>query len=143
MSQYDPNGFGKTLQISFQNESSEHCEGWMPITPEILQPFGFVHGGATLSLLESVASQAAEHRCDLATSIPFGVAMDVRHRKPGKSGYVHGTADLESEEPCRGGTKQTWRVVARDDSGDVMSEGTFTTKIITLEYFQQRQRNRH
>ena len=40
-----------------------------------------------------------------------------------------GFADLEHEDPSYGGRKQFWHVVAKDDAGDVVSEGTFITKI--------------
>ena len=108
----------------------------MPITDAVLQPFGFVHGGATLALLETVASRAAELRADLETERPFGTRVDVRHRKSGRAGSVRGVAELERVE----GVKQIWRVNAYDDEGDVMSTGTFETKIVTLAYLAEKGR---
>ena len=32
--------------------------------PDVLQPFGFVHGGATIALLETVASLGAQQGTD-------------------------------------------------------------------------------
>ena len=65
-----------------------------------------------------------------------------RHKKPGKSGVLHGFADLEHDDPSYGGRKQFWHVVAKDDAGDVVSEGTFITKIVTKEHFAEKNRQR-
>ena len=120
-------GLISLLGIRFTEATPERCEAVMPITDAVLQPFGFVHGGATLALLETVASRAAELRADLETERPFGTRVDVRHR---------GVAELERVE----GVKQIWRVNAYDDEGDVMSTGTFETKIVTLAYLAERGR---
>ena len=129
-------GLISLLGIRFTEATPERCEAVMPITDAVLQPFGFVHGGATLALLETVASRAAELRADLETERPFGTRVDVRHRKPGRAGSVRGVAELERVE----GVKQIWRVNAYDDEGDVMSTGTFETKIVTLAYLAERGR---
>lgn len=129
-------GLISLLGIRFIEATPERCEAVMPITDAVLQPFGFVHGGATLALLETVASRAAELRADLETERPFGTRVDVRHRKSGRAGSVRGVAELERVE----GVKQIWRVNAYDDEGDVMSTGTFETKIVTLAYLAERGR---
>lgn len=129
-------GLISLLGIRFTEATPERCEAVMPITDAVLQPFGFVHGGATLALLETVASRAAELRADLETERPFGTRVDVRHRKSGRAGSVRGVAELERVEDV----KQIWRVNAYDDEGDVMSTGTFETKIVTLAYLAEKGR---
>ncbi len=109
----------------------------MPVGDACLQPFGFVHGGATLSLLEAAGSRAAELRCNLDEQLPFGVHMDVRHKKSCRAGTVHARATLQCEQDLgERGTRQEWRVVATDDAGDVMSEGTFVTRIVPKSIVQ-------
>ena len=58
-------GLISLLGIRFIEATPERCEAVMPITDAVLQPFGFVHGGATLALLETVASRAAELRAEI------------------------------------------------------------------------------
>ena len=128
-------GLTGLLGIRFTEETPDRCEAVMPITDAVLQPFGLVHGGATLSLLETVASRAAELRADLETERPFGTRVDARHLKPGRAGSIRGVAEIDHVE----GVKQVWRVTAYDDEGDVMSAGTFETKIVTLERLAQRE----
>ena len=73
----------------------------MLVTPEVMQPYGFVHGGATLALLETAASLGAAQSFDAASERPFGVDVQVRHRKPGRAGTLRGVADLARTEPSR------------------------------------------
>ena len=73
-----------TLHITYDVVTPEHVEMSMPISEEIYQPHGFLHGGATLSLLESCASRGAEARTDFDKELPFGLESDIRHKKPGE-----------------------------------------------------------
>ena len=126
--------FVEEMGITFLVARKNHVEAEMPITDKIRQPHGFVHGGATLTLLESVASMGAELSTDLSRQRPFGFDVHVRHLKSGKQGALHATADLvrETTSECTGNVTQCWSVVARDDVGDVVSEGEVTTKIVSL-----------
>ena len=127
-------GLVDQLGIVFTSISPTHVEATMPITNAILQPHGFVHGGATLSLLETVASFGAQARCNLEVERPFGIGIEARHRKAGRSGTIRGVATFGREE----GSSQIWNVVAYDDEGDALSVGTFTTKIVSLERLRQK-----
>lgn len=126
-------GFASALGIRVTRAERECVEAVMPITDTIKQPFGFVHGGATLALLESVASLGTQIACDLDAVLPFGVHVDVVHRKPGVAGSVRGVARFDREEPSHGkagGYKHYWAVTAYDDGGDVMSEGVVVIRVV-------------
>lgn len=131
-------GMSEYLGIKTVHASKQRVEMTMPISEKVQQPFGYVHGGATIALLETAASLAAELNADLDVERPFGIDVQVRHRKSGKRGMVRGVAELDRVE----GTKQFWTVVAYDDEGDVMSEGTILTKIVTLERLAAKERNK-
>lgn len=131
-------GFSTTLAIEFVEASATRVVAVMPITSDILQPFGFVHGGATISLLESVASVGAEMGVDIDRERPFGIDVHVRHRKSGACGSLKGVAELDRVE----GSKQFWAVAAYDDEGDVVSDGTVVTKIVSLERLAEKERER-
>lgn len=126
------------LHIETVSADEGHVEVAMPITSEVFQPFGFLHGGATISLLETAASIGAEMLTDLDRERPFGIDVQIRHRKSGKAGTLRGIADLDRVE----GNKQYWHVVALDGDGDVVSEGTIVTKIVSLERLAQKERER-
>ena len=129
-------GFNKYLGIRMASASRERAEVELTITPDLLQPHGFLHGGVTLALLETAASAATCVSANLDTQFPFGVGIDVQHKTPGKSGVVRAVATLkqESVSTYSGALKQTWHVAAYDEAGDVLSEGTFRSKIVSKEY---------
>ncbi|PNV68777.1 PaaI family thioesterase [Enteroscipio rubneri] len=134
----------ETLHIEIISSSTTRVEAAMPITPDLYQPFGFLHGGATIAMLESAASRGAEENADFETERPFGVDVHVRHRKSGKEGMLRGVAELDHEETSErtGAVKQFWNVAAYDEEGDVVSDGVIVTKIVTLEYLAAKERER-
>ena len=133
-------GLNEELGIVFTVESGTHIEARLPITPKLYQPFGFVHGGATIAFMESAVSRGTEINTNLETHLPFGVEIQVRHRKPGKEGTLYVAADLDRSETSErtGNTKQYWNVVVTDDVHEVISEGTIMCKIVSKEYFAQK-----
>lgn len=134
----------ETLHIEIASSTSTRVEASMPITPDLYQPFGFLHGGATIALLESAASRGAEENADFETERPFGVDVRVRHRKSGKAGVLRGVAELDRQEISErsGAIKQFWNVAAYDEEGDTISDGVIVTKIVSLEYLDKKARER-
>lgn len=137
-------GLNSLLHIEFPVSDAERVEAVMPIAPEVLQPFGFLHGGATVSLLEAAASLGAQNRADLERERPFGIDVHVRHRKGARSGMLRAVAALEREEVSErtGSRTQHWSVAAYDDEGDVVSDGSVVTKVVSLAYLARREAER-
>lgn len=129
---------GATLGIEIVSQTADCVEAVMPITPHITQYAGYVHGGATIALLETVASQASVLRADWETERVFGIESHIRHWKSGIAGTVHGIARFNHAE----GDKLYWDVAAYDDAGDVMSDGTFVTKVVSLKRLAEKERQR-
>ena len=125
-------GFIEQLGICFTVDERDRVEAVMPITDAVRQPFGYVHGGATLALLETVASRGSELRSDLDAEVPFGVEVQVWHRKSGRQGQLRAVALFDREEVSdyTGYKKQYWAVTAYDDEGDVVSEGFVMCKVV-------------
>lgn len=124
-------GLNELLGIEFIEQSPACVRATLPITDDVRQPHGFLHGGTTLALLEAVASQGAELNADLSRELPFGVNVNVTHRKSGVDGTLHGTATLSREEKSsKGYRKLFWDVAAYDDAGDAISEGTVLCMIV-------------
>lgn len=126
--------FTDELKIEFIEASAERVAAVMPLRPALHQPYGFVHGGVTLTLLETVASKGAEFYTDFASERPFGIGIEVRHRKSAREGTLRGVAEIDHVE----GRRQFWRVTAFDDAGDIVSDGTFVTKVVTLERLREK-----
>ena len=133
-----------TLRIETVSADKRHVEATMPIVPEVFQPHGYLHGGATIALLETEASIGTEQNTDFDKERPFGIDVQVRHRKSGKEGTLRGVADLDREEVSErtGAVKQYWNVAAYDDAGDVVSDGVIMTKIVSLARLAQKEQER-
>lgn len=95
-------GMAKTLGLRVLEESPTYVLMEMPVTDALVQPFGFLHGGATISLLESAASWAAALGTDCATERAFGSHIDVHHLSSATGGVVRGSATLESTQDLGG-----------------------------------------
>ena len=132
-------GMAQTLGLRVLEESPTHVLMEMPVTDALVQPFGFLHGGATISLLESAASWAAALGTDFATERAFGSHIDVHHLNSVTGGLVRGSATLESTRDLgERGSKQTWAVEAKDEQGRTVSCGTITTRTVSLRYLSSR-----
>lgn len=115
-----------------------HIEATMPVDPRFYQDYGIQHGGATLAFLESMASVGTISYVNPEVEQPFGIEIQARHRKPARSGMLHGTAILNRRE----GNKLYWDVAAYDEEGDVISDGVFMTKIVSYERLREKERER-
>lgn len=131
-------GFIDILKIETISSERDYVEMRMPITADVLQPFGFLHGGATIALLESAASMGAANSVDFDKERPFGIDVQIRHKKSGTKGFVRGVASLDQVE----GNKQYWKVVAYDDEGDIISEGDIMVKIVSLTRLEEKKKER-
>ena len=134
----DLHGFNGSLGVRFLEQGPDRTVAALDITENLFQPFGFLHGGVTLALIEAAASRAVDLRTDLTKERPFGISISVDHKKPGKSGQLRAIAEFSYQEK----NKQFWNVKALDDSDDIVSEGTFVTKIVTLERLAEKDRLR-
>ena len=74
-----------TLGISFTHLSPGRVEAVMPVEKRVCQPFGLLHGGASLALAESVAGQGSLAVCE-ADEIPVGVQVSGNHVSSVKEG---------------------------------------------------------
>jgi uncharacterized protein (TIGR00369 family) len=116
----------EALGIEVVRSSAEEVAATMPVSERTVQPFGYLHGGATAALLETVASIGALESIDAETQTVFGVELHVHHKRSARSGTVTGIArPLES-----GADRQVWTVEARNEDGDLLSEGTCAVRVV-------------
>lgn len=82
-------GLTQLLGIEFTELSAEKVVATMPVTPNHHQPLGYLHGGASVALAETVASVGGY----LAAQKPvFGLEINANHIKSKKSGILRATA---------------------------------------------------
>src|SRR3546814_19348072 len=70
----------------------DFIRGTLPVDARTLQPFGLLHGGASVALAETLGSIAANLCLDPATHMAVGLEINANHLRAVRSGRVTGTA---------------------------------------------------
>ena len=104
----------ETLDIRFTAIGDDWLRGTMPVDHRTHQPFGLLHGGASVVLAETVGSTAAMLALDPAIEVAVGLDINANHIRGVRSGLVTGTAKAVH----LGRSTQVWeiRIVNEEDS---------------------------
>jgi 1,4-dihydroxy-2-naphthoyl-CoA hydrolase len=114
------------IGIEFTEIGEDYLKAKMPVDNRTTQPFGVLHGGASVSLAESMGSFGAAITIDTNKQFCAGLEINANHIKAAKSGYVHGIAS-----PIHIGKKtQVWEIKISDDEGDLVCISRITVAII-------------
>ena len=114
------------LGITFTELGDDFIKGTMPATQRTKQPFGLIHGGANVSLAESLGSVGANLCVDRERFYCVGLEINANHVKAVSSGQVTGVA-----KPLHiGGKTQVWDIVITDDAGDVSCISRLTVAVL-------------
>ena len=110
-------GFGlgelaETMGIEILEASPERIVGRMPVAGN-RQPYGLLHGGASVVLAETLGSIAAALHGG-PEKAPVGIEVSATHHRSATSGHVTGVATALS----LGRTLATYEIVLVDDEGD-------------------------
>jgi 1,4-dihydroxy-2-naphthoyl-CoA hydrolase len=98
------------LGIEFTEFGPDFLRGTMPVVPRVHQPMGFLHGGASMVLAETLGSVAANYVVDTSRQRCMGQEINANHLRPVADGIVTGTA-----RPFHlGARSQVWSIEIRD-----------------------------
>lgn len=111
-------GFNSTLGLSFEEVGPDRVVVSLEIRPELLQPYGIVHGGVWCSVVETAASVGAATWFGERGRV-VGVANHTDFLRAIGDGRATGTATPVH----RGRTQQLWLVEIRDDSDRLVARG--------------------
>jgi len=117
--------FMELLGIEFTAATENSLEARMPITPRLYQPMEVVHGGALISLAESVGSAASFLLVDPEKFNVLGSVVNSQHIAPARTGILVAKANLQ----VKADFKHIWDVEIRDDSGKLISISRVTNSI--------------
>lgn len=100
-----------TLGIDIVELTKERVVATMPVDERTRQPFGLLHGGASVALAETVASVAGTLNVDLERFYVVGIEINANHLRAKREGVVTGTAT-----PIHvGRSTQVWEVRIVDE----------------------------
>ena len=115
-----------TLGIEFVETTRERVVARMPVGPKVHQPFGLLHGGASVALAETVASTGAWLNCDQAREHVVGIEINANHLRAKRDGWVTATAT-----PVHVGRRtQVWQIRIEDESGKAVCASRCTVAVV-------------
>ena len=114
------------LGIEFIDAGPDWLRARMPVDDRTRQPFGRLHGGASLVLAETVGSVAGAMTVDPARFVTVGMEINANHLRPAYDGFVHATATAES----LGHSVQVWTIRIEDGAGKLVCLSRFTAAVI-------------
>lgn len=84
------NHIGSALGIEFKEMGDDFLAAIMPVDDRTRQPFGLLHGGASVVLAETLGSMASFLCIDAEKYIAVGLEVNANHLRPVTHGYVTG-----------------------------------------------------
>ncbi len=116
------------LGIEFVEVGPDFMSAKMPIDQKTRQPLGFVHGGATAALAETVASAAANY-CVEKGKVCVGLELNINHIRSISSGFV-----LAKTNPLHlGKSTQVWEIKIENENGQLISAARLTLAVISKD----------
>ena len=85
-------GMARHLGIEFTEIGPDFLRGRMPVDDRTHQPYGILHGGASVALAETLGSYAAMLVVDQSKYHCLGQEINANHIRGVSSGFVIGTA---------------------------------------------------
>ncbi|MTI86536.1 MAG: hotdog fold thioesterase [Balneolaceae bacterium] len=118
---------GHALGIEFEHISPKKIIASMPVNKNTVQPFGLLHGGASVALAETLCSVGGWFQLDDQEKTVVGVEINANHiRSVKKGGTVTGTA-----KPVNIGRKiQVWETEIRDQRNKLICSSRCTLAVV-------------
>ena len=120
------NTLSEALDIVIESFDEDSVTGSMPVDARTHQPYGLLHGGASVALAETLGSLGAALTIDAARYRVVGLDINANHVRGVREGRVTAVA-----RPYHlGRTTQVWSIEQRDDAGRLTCVSRLTMAII-------------
>jgi 1,4-dihydroxy-2-naphthoyl-CoA hydrolase len=114
------------LGIEYIEVGDTYLKARMPVDSRTKQPFGYLHGGASVVLAEEIGSMAANMTIDGTKFFAFGLDINANHIKSVKEGYVTGIAS-----PLHmGKNTHVWEIKIFNDEGQLTCVSRLTMAVV-------------
>lgn len=114
------------LGIVVTKIGEDFIEAKMPVDHRTHQPFGLLHGGASVALAESLGSVAAMCSLDDKNKYCVGLEINANHLKSVKSGFVTGVT-----RPIHVGSRtQVWEIKITNEQNELVCVSRITMAVI-------------
>ncbi len=115
----------EALGIKITKLAEDLVEATMPVNESTHQPFGYLHGGASVALAETVASMGTYHAIDQENEICFGLEINANHLRSKRDGIVTAIAIPLH----KGKTTMVWDIKIMDEDNALVCISRCTVAI--------------
>ena len=116
------------LGIVFTAAGEDWLQATMPVDARTKQPYGLLHGGASVVLAETLGSSAGNLCVDPTQQVCVGLEINANHLRAARSGVVTGTARALHV----GRTTQVWEIRIEDEAGKPVCISRLTLAIVAV-----------
>jgi len=122
------NSICEVLDITFDASDDNSITASMVVDHRTHQPFGLLHGGASVVLAETLGSMASYMCIDQKQFYCVGIEVNANHLRGVRSGRVSAVA----RPVHRGRTTHVWDIRLTDDSGKLTCISRLTIAVVPL-----------
>ncbi len=124
----DEKNMGDALGIEFVSINRKRIEATMPVNENTVQPFGILHGGASVALAETVCSIGAWINLRDENKMAVGLEINANHLRP----VAKGSQVICISTPVRlGSTVQVWENKIYSESNKLVCISRCTIAIVS------------
>jgi 1,4-dihydroxy-2-naphthoyl-CoA hydrolase len=114
------------LGIEFVEVGEDYLRARLPVDARTVQPFGILHGGASVTLAETLGSAAANWCVDYTEKMCVGLDINANHVRAAQSGFVVGTA-----RPVHlGSSTQVWEIRIENEQAQLVCIARLTMAVL-------------
>ena len=125
-SHWGKNTLGEHLGMQFTEVGSDYLKATMPVDHRTHQPYGLLHGGASVALAETVGSVASALVIDSDKWMCVGLDINANHVRGVRSGIVTATA-----KPLHlGSTTHVWDIQIHNERQQLVCISRLTVAIL-------------
>jgi 1,4-dihydroxy-2-naphthoyl-CoA hydrolase len=112
--------------IEWLEAGEDFIKARMPVDHRTIQPYGFLHGGASCVLSETIGSIASSMVIDHSRFYCVGIEINANHIRSVKQGYVTGTCT-----PLHlGSSTHVWDIRIIDEAGKLVCVSRLTVAVL-------------
>lgn len=124
---FSKNTIAELLDIRFSEVGPDYLKATMPVDHRTHQPYGMLHGGASVVLAETIGSVASVLVVDHSRHKCVGMEVNANHLRPVRSGLVTATCT-----PLHmGSTTHVWDIKIHDDRNRLVCVARLTVAVLT------------
>ena len=114
------------IGIVFTEIGEDYITAKMPVNSTTSQPMGILHGGASVTMAESIGSVGSHILIDNEKESAVGIEINSNHISGAKNGFVFGTGKMIH----KGKSTHIWSIEIKDEKDKLISISRLTVMIL-------------